>query len=141
MREHSEKYQALVAELVAVRILELAQRTADEHLATALRCGPAAPRQPAAEDDEQQGHVHGDGDGLGGGQVALDLLRHQGRVVSREMLARDVWKTVVRYTPIDNVIDVHVARLRRKLREASPGKDWIDTVRGEGYVFVPRSGT
>ena len=28
--------------------------------------------------------------------------------------------------------------LRRKLREASPGTEWVDTVRGEGYVFVPR---
>ena len=43
------------------------------------------------------------------------LLRHQGRVVSREMLARDVWKEPGRGTPLDNVIDVHIARLRRKV--------------------------
>ena len=42
------------------------------------------------------------------------------------------------YKPADRTVDVQVARLRRKLREASPGKEWIDTVRGEGYVFVPR---
>ena len=42
------------------------------------------------------------------------LLRHQGRVVSREMLARDIWKDPDRFTPLDNVIDVQVARLRRK---------------------------
>ena len=34
------------------------------------------------------------------------LLRHQGHVVSREMLAHDVWKEPRRATPIDNVIDV-----------------------------------
>src|SRR4030095_827370 len=34
------------------------------------------------------------------------LLRHQGHHVSREMLARDVWKEPRRATPIDNVIDV-----------------------------------
>src|SRR5229473_4983547 len=39
------------------------------------------------------------------------LLRHKGQVVSREMLARDVWKET-RATPIDNVIDVHINRLR-----------------------------
>lgn len=62
------------------------------------------------------------------------LLRHRGRVVSREMLARDVWKTVVRYTPIDNVIDVHVARLRRKLDDPFPAP-LLHTVRGVGFVL------
>src|SRR5213594_3294628 len=36
------------------------------------------------------------------------LLRHQGRVVSREMLARDVWQVAARATPLDNVIDVSI---------------------------------
>jgi two-component system, OmpR family, copper resistance phosphate regulon response regulator CusR len=39
------------------------------------------------------------------------LLRHQGHLVSREMLARDVWKEPHRATPLDNVIDVQIARL------------------------------
>jgi DNA-binding response OmpR family regulator len=43
------------------------------------------------------------------------LLRHRGHVVSREMLARDVWKEPRRATPIDNVIDVQMTRLRRKI--------------------------
>ena len=43
------------------------------------------------------------------------LMRHQGQVVSRETLARDVWKETARTTPLDNVIDVHIARLRRKV--------------------------
>src|SRR5215510_6883695 len=43
------------------------------------------------------------------------LLRHAGRVVSREMLARDVWRVTARATPLDNVIDVTIARLRRKI--------------------------
>jgi DNA-binding response OmpR family regulator len=46
------------------------------------------------------------------------LVRNRGRVVSREMLAREVWKETSRATPIDNVIDVHVARLRRKMAAA-----------------------
>jgi len=62
------------------------------------------------------------------------LLRHQGQVVSREGLARDVWKETARSTPLDNVIDVHVARLRRKV-DAGPGVRLIHTVRGMGFML------
>jgi DNA-binding response OmpR family regulator len=61
------------------------------------------------------------------------LLRHQGHLVSREMLAREVWKEPRRATPIDNVIDVQMTRLRRKVDvEGSPRL--IHTVRGVGFV-------
>lgn len=62
------------------------------------------------------------------------LLRNRGRVVSREMLARDVWKETARATPIDNVIDVHVARLRRKIDDRF-AKKLIQTVRGMGFTI------
>lgn len=62
------------------------------------------------------------------------LLRQQGSVVSREMLARDVWQETARYTPLDNVIDVHIAHLRRKLDEPSK-KKLLHTVRGVGFVL------
>jgi two-component system copper resistance phosphate regulon response regulator CusR len=62
------------------------------------------------------------------------LLRHQGHIVSREMLGRDVWKESGRYTPLDNVIDVHIARLRQKLDEPF-GKKLLHTVRGVGFVL------
>ncbi len=62
------------------------------------------------------------------------LLRNQGRVVSREMLARDVWQETARYTPLDNVIDVHVANLRRKIDEPF-GNKLLHTVRGVGFVL------
>jgi two-component system, OmpR family, copper resistance phosphate regulon response regulator CusR len=61
------------------------------------------------------------------------LLRHKGQVVSREMLARDVWKET-RAIPIDNVIDVHINRLRRKVDEPFDSK-LIHTVRGLGFVL------
>jgi DNA-binding response OmpR family regulator len=61
------------------------------------------------------------------------LLRYQGHLVSREMLAREVWKEPRRATPIDNVIDVQMTRLRRKVDvEGSPRL--IHTVRGVGFV-------
>jgi two-component system copper resistance phosphate regulon response regulator CusR len=62
------------------------------------------------------------------------LLRNQGRVVSREMLARDIWKEPARHTPLDNVIDVHMARLRRKIDERFD-KKLIQTVRGVGFLI------
>jgi DNA-binding response OmpR family regulator len=62
------------------------------------------------------------------------LLRHQGQVVSRESLARDVWKETARTTPLDNVIDVHIARLRRKI-DADHGTKLIHTVRGVGFML------
>ncbi|MBZ5499339.1 MAG: response regulator transcription factor [Acidobacteriia bacterium] len=62
------------------------------------------------------------------------LLQHQGEVVSREMLARDVWKEVMRPTPLDNVIDVHMVRLRRKIDEGFSTK-LVHTVRGVGFVL------
>jgi DNA-binding response OmpR family regulator len=61
------------------------------------------------------------------------LLRHRGHVVSREMLTRDVWKEAGRHSPLDNVIDVHVARLRRKVDDQFEGK-LVHTVRGVGFV-------
>jgi DNA-binding response OmpR family regulator len=61
------------------------------------------------------------------------LLRHQGHLVSREMLARDVWKEPRRATPIDNVIDVQMARLRRKV-DPDDAARVIHTVRGVGFV-------
>jgi DNA-binding response OmpR family regulator len=61
------------------------------------------------------------------------LVRHQGHVVSREMLTREVWKEAGRHTPLDNVIDVHVARLRRKVDDRFEQK-LVHTVRGVGFV-------
>jgi DNA-binding response OmpR family regulator len=62
------------------------------------------------------------------------LLRHQGHLVSREMLARDVWREPRRATPLDNVIDVQMARLRRKV-DLEGAARLIHTVRGVGFVM------
>jgi two-component system, OmpR family, copper resistance phosphate regulon response regulator CusR len=67
-------------------------------------------------------------------EVLEYLLRNQGQVVSREMLARDVWKETSRYTPLDNVIDVHIARLRRKIDDNFTPK-LLYTVRGLGFII------
>ena len=62
------------------------------------------------------------------------LLIHKCRVVSRGMLARDVWKESGRHTPIDNVIDAQIVRLRRKLDVPFEPK-LLQTVRGVGFVL------
>ncbi|ADV83548.1 response regulator transcription factor [Terriglobus saanensis] len=64
--------------------------------------------------------------------LLLYLAENQGRTVSREMLAKDVWQESSRFTPIDNVIDVQVARLRKKLDDPYPTK-LLQTIRGVGF--------
>lgn len=60
------------------------------------------------------------------------LLRYQGQVVSREMLEREIWRQSHRFTSLDNVIDVQMMRLRRKVDGDRPDK-LIHTLRGVGY--------
>lgn len=67
-------------------------------------------------------------------ELLVYLLRHLGHVVSREMLAQDVWLTRDRSTPLDNVIDVNIARLRRKVDGPFEQK-LIRTIRGVGFCL------
>ena len=62
------------------------------------------------------------------------LLSNKNQIVSREMLAADVWKETNRATPIDNLIDVHIARLRKKIDEPFTIK-LLHTVRGVGFIL------
>jgi two-component system, OmpR family, copper resistance phosphate regulon response regulator CusR len=62
------------------------------------------------------------------------LVRHHGQSVTRSMLAKDVWRESRRVTPLDNVIDVHVTHLRRKVDEGHATK-LLHTVRGVGFVL------
>jgi DNA-binding response OmpR family regulator len=60
------------------------------------------------------------------------FVQHTGNVLSREQLLSQVWD--IDFDPGSNVVDVHVAALRRKI-----GPAFIETVRGLGYRFVPPS--
>jgi DNA-binding response OmpR family regulator len=66
--------------------------------------------------------------------LLTQLFLNAGRIVSRETLAREVWQETRRATPLDNVIDVHIARLRRKIDEGFTCR-LIHTVRGVGFVL------
>ena len=62
------------------------------------------------------------------------LARQARQVVSRDTLVREVWRETARSTTLDNVIDVHISRLRRKIDSDHPVK-LIHTVRGVGFVL------
>ncbi len=61
------------------------------------------------------------------------LLRFGGEVVSRDTLARDVWHERGRSSTLDNVIDVHIARLRKKI-DLDQSVRLIHTIRGVGFM-------
>ena len=58
------------------------------------------------------------------------LMRHPNQVVTRSMLAEHVWE--YGFDTFSNVIDVHIARLRRKIDEPFSSK-LLQTIRGAGY--------
>jgi DNA-binding response OmpR family regulator len=64
--------------------------------------------------------------------LLLALAEQRGAAVTRRDLLRIVWG--YDFEPGTNVVEVHVARLRRKL-EAFAGTDVIRTVRGVGYAL------
>lgn len=62
--------------------------------------------------------------------ILLLLAQHTGQVVSRLQLAEQVWAADL--IAIDNLIDVHMKNMRRKVD--APGQvALIDTVRGQGF--------
>jgi two-component system, OmpR family, copper resistance phosphate regulon response regulator CusR len=66
--------------------------------------------------------------------LLIYLVANAGLIVSRESLAREVWQEVRRVTPLNNVIDVHISHLRRKIDDDFPCR-LIHTVRGVGFVL------
>ena len=65
------------------------------------------------------------------------MMRNAGRVLTREQISEHAWDA--NYDPFSNVIDVYIARLRRKVD--TPGEAaLIETVRGAGYrIGDPRT--
>lgn len=60
------------------------------------------------------------------------LLRHQGKVVSREDIRRTVWPNERDYE--SNIVDIYVHYLRNKI-ERRGETQLIRTVRGVGYML------
>ncbi len=69
----------------------------------------------------------------------VDLLRylvnHAGRAIGREELLANVWRIDPHGLPT-RTIDMHVARLREKMRDDPTSPQVLLTVRGKGYMFA-----
>ncbi len=63
------------------------------------------------------------------------LARNRGRAISREEILSRIWKLEPRGVDT-RTIDMHVARLREKLRDDATQPRIILTVRGKGYMFA-----
>lgn len=63
-------------------------------------------------------------------ELLIFLMRHPNEVVSREMIAREVWKEAT--ATWTNVIEVHITQLRKQL-EGQGRPAILHTVRGRGY--------
>lgn len=63
-------------------------------------------------------------------RLLTHLIKNEGRALSRDDLLRDVWG--YRGDVVTRTVDIHVHRLRAKLRVAG---DLIATVRSIGYRF------
>ncbi len=64
--------------------------------------------------------------------IMVYLYRHQDRIVSKKELLTEVWH----YADADietRTIDIHMLKLRKKIKTLHNRADFIETVRGEGY--------
>lgn len=66
-------------------------------------------------------------------QLLRFLIEHEGEIVSREELLRQVWG--LQHMPITRTVDVHITWLRQKLEENPKYPRHLLTVRGLGYRF------
>jgi two-component system catabolic regulation response regulator CreB len=67
----------------------------------------------------------------------LSLLQERGdRVCTRDFIAERLWPGCPITGVSDEMIDALVSRLRRRLREMDPAKDYIATVRGHGFRLI-----
>lgn len=70
-------------------------------------------------------------------QLLALLLRRTGEVLSRTLIAEEVWD--INFDSDSNVVEVHMRRLRSKVDDPFDRK-LIHTVRGVGYVLEERDG-
>lgn len=67
----------------------------------------------------------------------FDLLKYfldnQEQIINKEQLCKDVWQ--LPFTPETNLVEVTVKNLRKKI-ESGTDKKYIQTIYGEGYIFI-----
>jgi two-component system alkaline phosphatase synthesis response regulator PhoP len=62
------------------------------------------------------------------------LSEHRGRVITRERLLSSVWS--YNSIPITRTVDMHIAKLRKKIEENPDDPKYVVTVHGAGYKFA-----
>ncbi len=117
-------------ELVA-RILAIVRRSA-EQAETIVRCGDLAVRMGA-----KRAEIAGKPVNLTGKEYAmLELMAvRQGGTLTKEMFLNALYGG--RDEPEMKIIDVFICKLRKKLADASGGKNYIETFWGRGYALRP----
>lgn len=63
--------------------------------------------------------------------ILLLLAKNRGRIITKSRIFDTVWD--MSDTADENTLNVHMSRIRKKLKEADPDGDYIETVRGVGY--------
>lgn len=63
------------------------------------------------------------------------FLLHQGQVLTRQFLMKEVWQTD--FVADTRTLEVHVHWLRQKIESNRSSPTFIHTVRGVGYVLRP----
>lgn len=71
-------------------------------------------------------------------ELLYELMKHPGRVLTREILLNRVWKTD--FVGDTRTVDVHVRYLRQKIEDEPDNPRYILTVRGVGYRFAELKG-
>ena len=63
--------------------------------------------------------------------ILLLLAKNRGKIMTKSRIFDTVWD--MSDTADENTLNVHISRIRKKLKEADPNGDYIETVRGVGY--------
>lgn len=63
------------------------------------------------------------------------LMRHPNQIITREQILEELYPNDEKFV-IVRTVDVHVSKLREKLKNMEGTPEFIETVRGMGYRFV-----
>ena len=66
-------------------------------------------------------------------KILAFLAQRQGSTLTKEMLLNHLYSGMDE--PAIKIIDVFICKLRKKLAEASGGRNYIETVWGRGYTL------
>ena len=61
------------------------------------------------------------------------LMKNNNQVVTKSVLFDTIWDTMD--SADENTLNVHISKIRNKLKKANPNKDYIETIWSVGYKF------